>query len=29
MDNKCVMCDATIPEGVQYCPNCEAKLNSN
>ena len=22
-ENRCVMCDATIPEGRQVCPNCE------
>ena len=25
MDNKCVCCDAIIPEGRQVCPSCENK----
>ena len=25
MTNNCVVCGATIPEGLQVCPNCEKK----
>ena len=25
MDNKCICCDAIIPEGIQVCPACEEK----
>lgn len=24
-EERCVLCDAIIPEGVQYCPMCHAK----
>ena len=23
MENKCVVCGAVIPEGMQVCPNCQ------
>ena len=26
-ENRCVMCGDIIPEGREYCPNCEAKVN--
>ena len=27
MDNKCVMCDKTIPEGSQVCWKCKARID--
>lgn len=24
--NKCVLCGVVIPEGYQYCPNCEWRV---
>lgn len=25
MENKCVVCGAVIPEGIQVCKNCQAE----
>lgn len=27
MDTRCIMCGDIIPEGLQVCPNCEAKVS--
>lgn len=28
MENNCVCCGETIPEGLQICPNCERKFGN-
>lgn len=26
-ENRCVMCNEIIPEGIDVCPNCKNKVN--
>ena len=26
MENRCIVCDNIIPEGIQVCPNCWEKI---
>lgn len=29
MENRCIICDTTIPEGNHVCPNCAKKVTQN
>lgn len=26
-ENRCIMCNEIIPEGIDVCPNCQAQAN--